>query len=388
MTFTGITPYLQSLQPDDVIISNIITDTTPYGLLRKVTNVTIDASQVTVVTTDATLEDAIDEAEVIIGQTLAASDITSFVPLVEGVTLQEAIPGPVGPQACIGLNNVLYDADGNESTTNDQVALNGSACLDPTIRFAFGMKLDIGWTHISLKLKNLVFAIGITESIDLGLIGNYTYSFSKEIPVAEITFGAITVGPLVFIPILTVYVGIDGSLSAGITASVTQNTWLEVGVQYSSGDWSPIHNFTSGFGYRLPELSTLSAQAQIYAKPQFDLLLYGITGPYANIKGYFDLEMYPLNDPWLTLWAGLQAGVGVTAKVFGKTLVNYGLTLPDYREKIVELAGNRPPSITSLTASPQSVFTLEASTVTVTASDPEGNPMTCTWSASGGVCPL
>ena len=209
----------------------------------------------------------------------------------------------------------------------------------------------------------------------MGLIGNYTYSFSKEIPVAEITFGAITVGPLVFIPILTVYVGIDGSLSAGITASVTQNTWLEVGVQYSSGDWSPIHNFTSGFGYRLPELSTLSAQAQIYAKPQFDLLLYGITGPYANIKGYFDLEMYPLNDPWLTLWAGLQAGVGVTAKVFGKTLVNYGLTLPDYREKIVELAGNRPPSITSLTASPQSVFTLEASTVTVSVSDPEGNPI-------------
>lgn len=34
LTFNGITPYLESLQPGDVIISGV-TDATPYGLLRK-----------------------------------------------------------------------------------------------------------------------------------------------------------------------------------------------------------------------------------------------------------------------------------------------------------------------------------------------------------------
>ena len=82
------------------------------------------------------------------------------------------------------------------------------------------------------KLKNLVFSVGISESIHLQLNAQYPLSFRKEIPVATIRFGAITAGPLVFFPVLTVNVGIDGSLSAGITAGVTQNAGLTVGLSY------------------------------------------------------------------------------------------------------------------------------------------------------------
>ena len=57
--------------------------------------------QVTIDTTQASLEDVIEEGEIIINQELTAHDITSFVPLREGVTLQEPIPGPVEPQVCV-----------------------------------------------------------------------------------------------------------------------------------------------------------------------------------------------------------------------------------------------------------------------------------------------
>ena len=62
LTFNGITPYLESLHPGDVIMSGV-TVATPYGLLRKVTNITMNGSEITVETTGATLEDVIEEGE-------------------------------------------------------------------------------------------------------------------------------------------------------------------------------------------------------------------------------------------------------------------------------------------------------------------------------------
>ena len=91
-------------------------------------------------TTGATLEDAIEEAEVIVSQALTAENITSFVPLMEGVILPGSSTGSGTATGVLNFNNVFYDADGNEDTTNDQIGLNGSACLDPTFDFALGLK--------------------------------------------------------------------------------------------------------------------------------------------------------------------------------------------------------------------------------------------------------
>ena len=308
LAFKCITPYLQSLQSGDVIIVGV-TESTPYGLLRKVTNITINGSQVTVETTDATFEDAIEEGEIIISKALTASNIKSFSPLLKGVTLQDASHGPVQAQVCFNLNNVFYDFDGDESTTNDQIALNGGLCLDPTMNFALGIGVRWKWGVIPVpKLKNLVFSVGLSESFALDLIANYTYSFGKEIPIADIYFEPIVAGYVVFVPNLTVYVGFDGSITAGIRTGFTQNAGLEVGLQYSDGDWSPINNCTSSFGYSLPTLSALEAQARIYMKPQFNLLLYGVAGPYVDLQGYFEAIMQPLSDPWLSLWGGDRCG--------------------------------------------------------------------------------
>ena len=76
-----------------------------------------------------------------------------------------------------------------------------------------------------------------------------------------------------------------------------------------------------------------------------------MAGPYARMQGYFSLEMDPLSDPWLSLYGGLEAGAGVTVKVFGKTLADFELPkLLDYRKLLAQLPGNKRPTITSLTA--------------------------------------
>jgi hypothetical protein len=45
---------------------------------------------------------------------------------------------------------------------------------------------------------------------------------------------------------------------------------------------------------------------------------------------------------------------------------------------------NRPPTVSSTSAAPNLLFTGQTSTVTVYASDADNDPLTCTWSATGG----
>jgi hypothetical protein len=73
LTLSETTPTLESLSPGDVIVSGV-SNTTPNGLLRKVTNVSKVGNQVLVQTTQATLEDAIQQGTVEVSQALTPRD--------------------------------------------------------------------------------------------------------------------------------------------------------------------------------------------------------------------------------------------------------------------------------------------------------------------------
>ncbi len=379
LTFNGITPYLESLQPGDLIMSGV-TVATPYGLLRKVTNITVYGSQITVETAGATIEDVIEEGEIIINKTLTASDITSFVPLKEGVTLQE-IPGPLSAEKCVDLHQVLWDGDDNLNTTIDQIVVNGALCFEADFNFALGVgRRD----YVIPYVKNLTFSTTLGQSTALSFENNYSWSFSKEVPIATIYFGAITAGPLVFTPKLTIYAGMDAALVAGMTYGATQSNSLTLGVSYSaSNGWSPIADHTSVFQVDTRPVFYARATATGYAALSFDFLLYGVAGTYTKPKAYLGLDLNPLGNPWLDIYAGISASAGVKAEIFGYGL-SAGFDLFDYRESILTLAGNKPPMITSLTASSTQVPRGGTSTITVVASDPENDPFTCSWATDGG----
>ena len=380
LIFDGTTPYIDALKPGDVIMGGV-TATTPYGLLRKVTTVTANGSRITVETAPASLEDVIENGEFVLDETLAASNITSFVPLKAGVSLtRQATLGPLAGAAsevCFSLDQVLWDADGATSTTNDQVVSDGQVCFSARFRFALGVK----W----FKVTHLTLSTRLGQTADLSFQSNVSWSSSVSIPVAEIYFGAITAGPLVFVPKLKIYVGADAALGAGISFGATENSSLTIGVSYDhENGWNPIADYATGFSSSARPTVYARASANGYAALEFDFLLYGVAGTYATPKAYVGLDLEPSADRWLSVYGGISASAGIKAEIFGYSLQHEFGNLFDYRETLYALYGNKPPMISSFTASPGTVATQGTSTIAVVASDPENDPFSCTWSTDGG----
>jgi hypothetical protein len=380
LVFEGTTPYLDALRPGDVMMGGVAAPT-PYGLLRRVTAITVNGSRVTVETASASIEDVIESGEIIINETLAASNLTSFVPLRAGVSLrqQESLGSLAAAAAelCFSLDQVLWDADGNASTTIDQVVSDGQVCFSADFNFA----LSVGW----FEVNHLTLSTTLGQTVDLSFQTNVGWSFGTSIPVAEFYFGAITAGPLVFVPKLTVYIGADAALSGGISFGVTEYSSATLGLSYDHDNgWNPIARHSTGFSASSRPTYYARASATGYAALEFDFLLYGVAGTYARPKAYVGIELEPAADPWLSVYGGISASAGLKAGILDYTLQHEFGELFDYRETLHALRGNKPPMISSFTASPGTVATQGTSTIAVVASDPENDPFACTWATDGG----
>jgi hypothetical protein len=82
-----------------------------------------------------------------------------------------------------------------------------------------------------------------------------------------------------------------------------------------------------------------------YAGAQLSLLLYGVTGPYAELNAYLELEADIADDPWWTLWGGLEMPLGVKVEVLGHTIVQTETVVIDYRLVLAQATSNIPPNL-------------------------------------------
>lgn len=342
LTFDGSTSDLESLSPGDVVVINV-SPLTPYGLLRRVTNVTASGNQIIVETTSATLTDAIQRGKFELSKVLSYSDISATITLMEGVVFKRIQQ----PQALEGFyveirDVVLYDHDRNFRTTNDQIEADGSISFNPSFVFKIGID--------NFQLKELTFTCTITETAELKLsTGVDIIDIQKKVEIARYRFKPFTVWvgwvPVVITPVLTVNVGFDGNVSIGIETKVTQQATLTAGLGYHNGAWSPISSFSNNFGFEPPSLS-VGCRVKGYAGPQLTLLVYEIAGPYGEVNGYLELEADLLRRPWWELYAGLEVGVGVRVEILSRLITDYNLpAVIGYRLLLAQAETGAPGSI-------------------------------------------
>ncbi len=347
LRFDPVPPQLERLAAGDILLAGA-SETMPAGLLRKVTSASSDGAGIVVETGPATVFHAFRRMS------------TDFSVPLGGVVTERALPGPEPPLGAriepltesipIGkdpLHLVLFDGDGMASTTEDRVVADGK--MMATVRVHFWLNFD--WGQLSpeeafTKLDGLLdtatglltgdaslgsfldVSTGLEVDGDLDVLlelsGKSSLSFRKEERLAWFTLAPLPVGPLVFVPTIS----LDGAVEGGIGGALSMNFGLHAG-------------FGLGFGYNgddgvTPYLSgptfdaiepaaTVTASADLSAELELriNFLLYGSMGPYAGMAAVGDMSLDRARTPCWNLTAGLEGRTGATLELFGFELASF-----------------------------------------------------------------
>lgn len=304
---------VDNLQPDDIIVSD-----QGLGVLRRIRTINKANGQITLHTVPATITEAVQKGSAAVTKTLTPNDTLRTLYRAPGMHLNRSAYDPDG--FFIKVEDVvLYDEDGNADTENDQIVLNGSLALSPSFTFALDLE---NW-----KLKTLTMSSTFAEDLELNVNMTATFlerSVKKEIYRTQITPITIFIGwfPVVITPVLSVVVGADGRVYTELSSSISQHADLTAGLKYENDRWTPFEQKSFNFDFEPPSL-TAGAELKGFVGPRLDLLLYGVVGPQTDLSLYSRVDAQTTRDPWLILYAGLDARVGIRFEVFSHAIAGY-----------------------------------------------------------------
>lgn len=310
-------------QPVDFIVGDIlgagISNKTPYGVLREITSISSNKTKVN--TKQATLEKIIRQGYFSFSGTLSQSNVQSFTAMREGVS---PAPHSAAQSLKFGLsftNVVLYDFDGKPSTKDDQLIANGKIELDTDFDFSAdirGIRLNsLDFRNISSVTSDITLGsnvLGIASRKEI-LLGGKEYYFS---PIVIPPSPAVPL-PIVVVPKVGVYVGINPTNVNPLSVRVKQNASLETRLRYD-GSWNPFAAFSNNFDFSNPVFKG-EWDLGVYVSPRLTLLFGGVLGTATGVSANLRLEASQAGD-W-KLYGGLGAGIGVSMEIFTKGIAAY-----------------------------------------------------------------
>lgn len=201
LTFLETTSQLESLSPGDIIIGDV-NDNSPKGFLRRIIQVYNNRS--------------FDRSTITTG-TIIETEPCTLEELVEKGSIKSTELNEATFEVMYEIDEVLYDADGDLTTKDDQITATGNILFDLNLNF----EAKFNW-----GLEELLFTKTINGKLDLKLKSfSAVNNIDKKITIYKESLGLYTViiaGIPVFItPELKVNVGLKGDVPAGIVTHVT-----------------------------------------------------------------------------------------------------------------------------------------------------------------------
>ncbi len=353
LVFAKTPPILEGVTTGAVLVAGA-SPSTPRGLLRVVTDAQRSGDVLTLQTVAAPPQLAFQRLHVKMART-SSLDEGSF-----------ETKGPIRPLIGVGgssdrrvpVDVVLFDGDGDDKTTNDQLRIEGAFASN----VAWNLDLAIDWGPIfdlpetvaacvasvakivvgqkpSCKLLDLLPEVKVTFTVDPGvaaelrLVGQASLGFEKQFDIATGHLPPIPLGFLIFFPTLDVIASVEGGASASFRAGVKSHMTLTSSVTISSKTagqptYQPPSIKDKGFDIEEPQVG-LHAHATAKAGVRLALPLYAVAGPYATAEATLGVEADPFRNPCFEARAGLESTVGVritspTLPVLGSvTLFNW-----------------------------------------------------------------
>ncbi len=290
--FNGNTEQLQKFATGNIIVSGITTNA-PEGFLRKISSIIKSGTLYNILTTEVTLTEAFKNLHI---------DFTTSAPSFT-ITSPEVI---------------LYDVDGNNNTSFDQLKVSVNSGLLPK----FHIKVDINnFTLEYAKLDGNFEGTLNTLITSGGSIG----SVSKKINIYSQPIGLFTIPgtPIVIAAVLRVSLGASGSINIEIVASDTKTTNVNSYIEYKSNNWDKGYVKTMDNQFVFSGLNGI-ASAKIYVEPAIDFKLWGSNWAKGSIttQGYIKATGQLLPTPDCELKAGISAGAEANLTFFGWTFAS------------------------------------------------------------------
>jgi len=395
IVFEKSTPQLEELAPGDIIAMGV-TENTPEGLLRKVTNITKGgkgSSEIVVETEFASLEEAIEQGEFYFNEALKAEDAKEPVYYVKGIefirdksTIRDSKIQLL--EFNFNINAIIFDGDNNPNTEIDNITLTGQITFDYDLllsgKFAFPHKLK------ELEFQNIVEVekkLGVTGGGPVKLFSYEKVLFTQDLGIKIIVIGNIL--PVVLHPVITISANVDGEIFAKVTAEVTDKDIYTAGVKFDNGNWYPISSHENNFSP--PSLSFSTGGSITFGVgPKLECKVYWVLGPYCKTILYGKAIADIYTNPWWKLYVGIKANAAIEMEIFSKVFVSAELLVLDLEKIIAQADGpfsniNHAPIISDLTANPTSININQTTTITCTASDEDaGDTLTYAWTKNGG----
>ena len=259
LTFVGPNAQLDSIVTDDIIILGI-TPLTPYGLLRRVTDVRRSGNTYLITTVQAALTEAFEELSVSLSQTITPADVDTII-LSEGV---ELLPAANFRAAAVPFR-VAYEK------TENGLTLEGEVELSPSLDFS----LDIDF----FTVQNLFFKASLMQKSKIMVGATGTASADTDFDLFTLRLTPIVAGPLIIFPQINFEANLEGEVTASISAFVEdQSAAFTIGAEYSDGQWRNLSEPTapSFTGEFLQPGGNAVVNASI--GPEVEYSIYGIIG--------------------------------------------------------------------------------------------------------------
>lgn len=307
MRFATRTPTLARLRPDDVLASEP-SPAAPYGFLRKVKAIREEGGGLVLETTQASLTEAIYQAELESSGTLEPSDLAGAKALVDGLTLRAAADFGDGYKFMAQFDEVLLDFD--EGDVKVKVRVNGTFYFNAGYNISIKIRPCLDLPPACVE-KFEAWA-GVEQRAELRLSGEANARLTKEKKVAEYYFEPICFSlgvPVCFVPRVAVYVGATGEVNLRFDYRAVQTAAAKIGATWTSdGGWrniDPTPMFDSSFTQQFDVSGSLTAKA--YTKTEMALLLYGVAGMALGAKAELELDAAVPRDPLWILRGTLEA---------------------------------------------------------------------------------
>lgn len=401
ITFSHSTPALEALAPGDVLVSDAV-PAAPYGLLRKVQSVRNENGRIIVETVDAELIEAVHDGRVSFTKDLKPEDVKTTW-LYPGVTLNmpgdtaRTTPGLAAPAKAFRPNAFSYSIN-TDFGTGGRIKAVGNASLEPKLEADVNISCNDKVFGVCAEIPDLNFMtrIAILENVSLSVQGNAT-NFNKRVEIARHEFTPLTfwIGPVpvVFTPILSIYLQGDGLLTSKLEYAIGQKLTLAAGFRYNSDSgWEDLSEASFDFLKPTPTF-TDRVELRGVIGGEFELLLYGAIGPYANLEAgpYFRANLSGLPSEPGVLWRA-EGCIWLNVGIDSKKVIKLRYQKELYKNCATFAEGrNQPPSVSIQSPNQGTqVFQGEPMKLRATVFDPEGSALICQWTSdpSGDPFPI